>query len=215
MPKNTMNFERSPFMVRPIREDDVGYILQTFLGGLRFSRPWDQLHRPEVHEVYGTWVRALLASGDMAAVVLCDRADSDLIIAYALFMDRWMPHGRGVERVIVWVHTRKPFRGRGIARGLFVEMGRPSRLMFVTKSYPAWRGRGIYSYWANPYRAQMEEKREREREIEAWVRRTGQRTAELQQAALEEIERSTRRGLKEANGEGGAPGSGAAPSSDG
>jgi len=204
-------------MVRQILETDIGYILQTFIGGLRFSRPWEALGKSEMYEIYGCWVRAMLSTGDMQCLVLCDRVDPDLIAAYMLYMDRWMPHGgRGMERVIVWAHTRKPFRGRGLAKAMHAECGKPTRLMFQTKSYRAWRGRGIFSYWASQYDAVQEEKSERERELDKWTRETGARTAELQQAALEALERRKNRERKaEREAESGPPADGRENPSDG
>lgn len=111
-----------PIALRPIREEDLPFVTDTWLRSYRetnFAVPHDQYM-----ETQRRVIKLLLRSSRIA--VACDPDDSDQIFGYAV----WRP-GPG-RPLLHWAFVKQPFRRLGVFRRLLTVVDPDSRGVVLT-----------------------------------------------------------------------------------
>ena len=135
--------EKHGFIVRHHIPDDWAYILDTFINTLALSRPWAKITDWERKEIYGEWLTRGLEEGKIGALMMVDAINTGIIVGYILTMERLVEGSGTLGNAVVWIHVRREWRGRGVARMLYSRAGEPMYLTFRDRTFQAWRARGI------------------------------------------------------------------------
>lgn len=99
------------YNVRDLSPNDHSFILATFLRGLYYGDSWfSQIPKDVFMDNYKKIAQALLISPNTTVKIACLPEDSDVIIGYSILSLDY--------QAIVWVHVKKAWRLKGIARSL-------------------------------------------------------------------------------------------------
>lgn len=97
--------------VRDMKDDDISFVLSTFVRGLYYGNSWlSDVPKDIYMNNYPRLVEALLGSPNAVVKIACLKEDPDVIIAYSvLSLDFQTVH---------WVYCKKKWRNKGIATSL-------------------------------------------------------------------------------------------------
>lgn len=96
--------------IRPLDpRGDTGFIIETWLKGLRFSNTWfERIDHEAYFKNYLGIIKSILGRPSVTTYVACLKDDPDVIIGYAVTE----------PQILHWVFVRKDWRRAGIARDL-------------------------------------------------------------------------------------------------
>lgn len=93
-------------VIRPPQESDKGFIMQRWLMGQYYGCSYFEHIQADLYYKYYTRViKDILSNPEVKATVACDEQNPEWILGFAIFDDS-----------IYWVHVKRDFRQRGIAK---------------------------------------------------------------------------------------------------
>lgn len=98
-------------LIRPIEQEDVNFILATFLRGLYYGNSWFQeIDKQTFMETYHTVIKAILKKPTVQTLIASLKEDPSTILGYSILEPE--------KNAIHWIFVKDAFRKLGIAKRL-------------------------------------------------------------------------------------------------
>lgn len=112
------------YNIRDAQPEDKSFVLATFLRGLYYGDSWFSLIPKDIFmDNYKRVAEALVNGANNTVQIACDKEDPNIILGYSILSADF--------QTIHWVHVKKAWRNRGIAKSLLP--ARPSAVTHLNK----------------------------------------------------------------------------------
>lgn len=105
-----MNFE-GLYDIRPAKQEDVNFILATWLRGLYYGESWfKEIPKNIFMNNYKRVAQATLSSPKVEVKIACLKEDPDVILGYSVISRN--------QEALIWIFVKTAWRQQGIGKSL-------------------------------------------------------------------------------------------------